>query len=97
MSFRTLNHKLPVEHGRFWRVDRDERICELCFSNRLGDEYHNLLECSYFVDLPENLVRRPSAIGFGEIMNTKDFPTLFKLSKICKEILSTFKVIYKHV
>ena len=33
------------------------------------------------------------AIGFGEIMNTKDFPTLFKLSKLCKEILSTFKVI----
>ena len=39
------------------------------------------------------LRRHLSAIGFGEIMNTKDFPTLFKLSKLCKEILSTFKVI----
>ena len=42
-------------------------------------------------------MRRPNVIGFGEIMNTKDLPTLFKLSKLCKEILSTFKVIYKHV
>ena len=49
-QFRTLNHKLPVEHGIFLGVDRDDRICELCFSNRLGDEYHYLLECSYFVD-----------------------------------------------
>ena len=100
--FRTLNHKLPVEHGRFCVVDRDDTICELCFSNRLGDEYHYLLECSYFVDqqkayLPKDLVRCPNAIGFGEIMNTKDLPTLFKLSKLCKEILSIFKVIYKHV
>ena len=42
-------------------------------------------------------MRHPNAIGFGEIMNTKDLPTLFKLSKLCKEILGTFKVIYKHV
>ena len=42
-------------------------------------------------------MRRPNAIGFEEIMSTKDLPTLFKLSKLCKEILSTFKVIYKHV
>ena len=99
---RTLNHKLPVEHGRFWGVDRDDRICELCFSNMLGDEYHYLLECSYCVDqqkayLPKDLVRRPSVIGFEEIMNTKGLPTLFKLSKLCKEIFSTFKVIYKYV
>ena len=36
-QIRTLSHKLPVEHGRFRGVDRDDRICELCFSNRLGD------------------------------------------------------------
>ena len=38
-------------------------------------------------------MRRPSAIGFGEIMNTKDLPTLLKLSQLCKKILSTFEVI----
>ena len=27
-------------------------------------------------------------------MNTKELPMLFKLGKFCKEILSTFKVIY---
>lgn len=97
--FRTLNHKLPVEHGRFWGVERDDRICELCSANRLGDEFHYLFECSYFVDqqkvyLPKDLLRCPNALSFEKLMNTKDLPALFKLSKFCKEILCTFKVIY---
>ena len=54
-----------------------------------------LLECSYFVDqqktyLPKDLVRRPSAIGFGEIMNVKYLSTLFKLSKLCKRDFEYF-------
>ena len=38
-------------------------------------------------------MRRPNAIGFGEIMNTKDLPTLFKLSKLtklCKDFFEYF-------
>ena len=25
-------------------------FCELCFLNKLGDEFHYLFECSYFED-----------------------------------------------
>ena len=39
-DYAALNHKLPVVDVRFWGVDRVDRICELCFLNRLGDEYH---------------------------------------------------------
>ena len=28
-NFRCLNHKLPTEKGRFWGVERDDRICEV--------------------------------------------------------------------
>ena len=31
----SLNHKLPVEYGRFWGVERDDRICELCFFKQI--------------------------------------------------------------
>ena len=46
-------------------------------SNRLGDEFHYLFECSYFVDqrkvyLPKDVIRRPNATGFEKLMNTKD-------------------------
>ena len=42
--FRSLNHRFPIESGRFFGNRRDDRICELCSLNRLGDEYHYMLE-----------------------------------------------------
>ena len=45
--FRTLTHRLSIEQGRFWGVARDDRICELCFLDKLRDEYHYILECTY--------------------------------------------------
>ena len=97
--FRTLNHKLPIEYGRFCSSDRDDRVCELSLSDRLGDEFHYLFECSYFVDqqkayIPKELLKRPNVVSFEKLMNTKDLQTLFKLGKFCKKILATFKVIY---
>ena len=46
--FRCSNHKLPVEKGRFFNIDRNQRICQLCNSNLLGDEFHYVFECSKF-------------------------------------------------
>ena len=42
-------------------------------------------------------LRTWSGVRVPLVLDTKDLPTLFKLSKLCKEILSTFKVIYKHI
>ena len=100
--FRCLNHKLPIELGRFWGVERDDRNCELCRVNRLGDEYHYLFECSYFDEqrrlcLPRGLPRHPSTVIFGKVMNNKGIQVLFKLSKFCKDILATFKVIHSNI
>ena len=73
--FRSLNHKLPIEYGRLWGVERDDRTCELCFLNKLGDEFHYLFECSYFKDqrrkyLPRDLSRHPNTFKFRTLMNT---------------------------
>jgi len=29
-NFRCLNHRLPIERGRFWGVERDDRVCDIC-------------------------------------------------------------------
>ena len=97
--FRSLNHKLPIEYGKFWGVERDDRTCELCFFNKLGDEFHYLFECSYFEDqrriyIPRVLSKHPNTFKFRTFMNSKELPLLFKLGKFCKEILGIFKVIY---
>ena len=46
-KFRCTNHKLPIEKGRFLGIARDDRICNLCNSAKLGDEYHYIFECDY--------------------------------------------------
>ena len=47
LKFRTCNHKLPIEMGRYANIDRHLRICQHCNINRLGDEYHYLFQCTH--------------------------------------------------
>ena len=51
VRFRTSNHKLLIETGRWYSIDLDDRKCPLCTSNSLGDECHFLLECIVFSKL----------------------------------------------
>jgi hypothetical protein len=50
-KFRTTNHKLAVELGRYTNVLRSRRFCNICDEEILGDEYHFVLECSALNDL----------------------------------------------
>ena len=38
--FRTGNHKLIIETGRWENIERTERICNLCNNHSIGDEFH---------------------------------------------------------
>ena len=49
--FRTANHPLAVEVGRWIGKDYDQRFCTLCSNNKIGDEFHFLLECEYLQHL----------------------------------------------
>ena len=40
ITFRTCNHKLAVDVGRYQNVDRNLRNCDLCNLYILGDDYH---------------------------------------------------------
>ena len=76
VKFRCSNHSLPVEIGRHSGIDRSDRTCTLCNSNKLGDEYHFLLECINhdIVNLrkcyiPKQFYTRPSMYKFTQIMS----------------------------
>jgi hypothetical protein len=38
--FRTYNHRLPLEVGRWENVERHNRLCQLCKYGEIGDEFH---------------------------------------------------------
>ena len=54
---------MPIEWDRYLGTQRDDRICEFCGIHKIGDEFHYMLECTYFNDtrkvyLPRNLIVR---------------------------------------
>ena len=48
--FRTTNHRLPVEVGRWKKIIRENRFCHLCSRRELGDEYHYIFGCTEFIN-----------------------------------------------
>ena len=87
--FRTVNHKLPLETGRYTRIPRNERICKMCNSGQLGDELHFCLECPALKELrirflPAIIYKKTNVINFGCILNIKNKITLVNLAKFIK-------------
>ena len=90
-KFRTLNHCLPIEQGRWLNIERGERICTFCDKNDLGDEYHYIMECPRFADdkttfLPKNIYYRPNVMKFSSLFTINRISVLKKLCKFIRVI-----------
>ena len=82
-KFRTGNHKLPVEVGRWDGTDINNRKCSLCTQNDIGDEYHYLFKCPHFktqrqLFMKPYYTRRPNMMKFGEIHKSNITSVLIK-------------------
>ena len=44
VKLRCSNHKLAIETGRYYGIDRNLRYCGMCNLDVLGDEYHVFFE-----------------------------------------------------
>ena len=95
VRFRCMNHRLPIEYGRFSRLERARRKCKLCGNVELGDEFHYMFKCSYFKRqrkkcIPVKYLKNPNVLKFHELMNTEDMSLLTKVATFCKSIVSFF-------
>lgn len=95
VKFRTCNHKLPIEVGRWYGTELSDRKCNLCNTGDIGDAFHYLLKCPSFND-PRKLYikpyyyRRANILKFTALLNMKSEPALRKLSLFVAEIMSKF-------
>ena len=94
-SFRTRNHRLEVETGRWTGIKYDERKCNLC-KVEIGDEYHYLLTCKHLDNIRKSHIKpkyfkRPNAIKYGNLINTNNKAVLTLLAKFIKVIYETVK------
>jgi hypothetical protein len=101
--FRISAHKLPIETGRYANIEHDLRLCPICNSNEIGDEYHYFSHCSNkrLEKLRENFLNelvdfncKFSSLGTNNIflycvsMNDKNI--INSTAKYIYEIMNTF-------
>ena len=84
-----------VETGRQDNIPLEERKCNLCEKNDIGDEFHYLFVCSHFNSdrkqfLKPYFYKRPNMIKFKELLTTKNVKLLIKLSDFVKIIMKKF-------
>ena len=98
LKLRTANHKFPIEIYS-WSItfkDRMKRLCTLCQTGEVGDEYHYVLICPVFLEARKELIQkhyysRPSVFKFLELINSENKIILVKLAKFLKIVFSIFK------
>ncbi len=95
LKFRTSNHKLPVETGRYQRIEYKDRICKECHTD-IGDEFHYLFKCPRFSSerkqyLLKKQIMHSNMIVFKKIFSQKDTTVLRNLSKFTFIIMNNIK------
>lgn len=84
--FRLSSHSLEVERGRYFNIRRNERICQLCTTNSIENEYHFLLVCPIYKDLRRKYLKSyycswPNLNKFDNIMSSVKKNEILNLSK----------------
>lgn len=91
-KFRTSNHKLPIETGRWSNIPKSDRICTLCFED-IGDEFHYIMVCKCFDEVRKQYIpnfyrNNPNVLKYYSLFSTKK---LSLLNNICKFISVIFE------
>ena len=95
ISFRLGNNKLPGVLGRIRNNDPEDRTCQLCEKNEIGDEFHYLLDCPHFHEqrlrfLGHYYSHHPNIIKFNKIMCQTSMGKIKKLASFCYTIQRSF-------
>lgn len=95
MKFRTANHHLPVETGRWSNIPLNQRVCKLCNTGQIADKFHYILECKELLTfrhryLEDKYCSAPNTIKFCELMSCNN---VTKLKKICYFIIKIYSLI----
>ena len=88
-KLRISAHQLMIEKGRHFNIKPEDRICKLCDSNDVEDEFHFVMKCSFYNDLRVRLLDNFRSIYdfdslsdrdiFILIMSVQDYDTIHQV------------------
>ena len=95
-KFRTGNHYLPITFGRYTGVNREDRLCNLCIAEKIGDEYHYLFECTFFSAkrpkyVNETVLQAQPHLKMKKLFSTTNADTLNNLAVFVCHIMEECK------
>ena len=81
-----------IEYGRYQNMPQEERLCKLCDSNEVEDEYHFAMSCKTYNSLRNDFLNTTNNVNstnmdftnrtqLSEIMGKKENETISALSK----------------
>ncbi len=92
LKFKTSNHKLPVETGRWENIPRNERFCPFC-PGQTGDEFHYIFECKNYnaernLYINKYFTIRPNFYKMSILFKSTNISVLRNLCKFISIIMS---------
>lgn len=86
-------HQLRIETGRYGvnRVARNLRLCTICNSNDIEDEFHFVIVCDVYRDIRNKYIKkfyftRPSVLKFVQLING----SASTVHKLCQYLFEAF-------
>ena len=91
---RLSSHAFNIERGRWEKVDRENRLCDLC--GIVEPEYHCLIECPRFVNEREGLLNAtlidcPGMNAFVRMFKSVKEDDMRNLGLLCFKVLIEYK------
>ena len=85
-KFRLSAHSLNIEKGRYNNTNRRDRICTLCNSSDIEDEFHFILKRPIYNNLRVNYIknyyyRRPSVFKLVQLLSVNNVKIINNLGK----------------
>ena len=97
-KFRCRSNNLPISQLKYINEDEDNLdilYCKLCRDDVIGDEYHYLLNCSFFIEerrkyIDQNYLQNINRLTFQTLMSSSDTKVLTNISIFSKFIMDIF-------
>ena len=83
---RLSSHKLEIEQGRYYNINREDRKCKICNSHLVENEYHFILTCPLYSHIRRKYLkpyycRWPTITKFKILMSTNNKSELINIAK----------------
>ena len=95
-KLKCVNHNMPNVTGRYTNTPYEDRLCTLCQTQDIGDEFHYLFICEKFTlertrYIKEYYYKHPNIFKMTQLFESTDFKEMLDLAKFAEVLINYFR------